>query len=440
MARHSAAKPPAAWTRSLERARRLGRVLLVDPGASSLRVAIVKLYQEGQLPPDGNPSRFRVEGFAEAPSRAVASAGIVNVAEFERILRRLVDQVERQANVGRVDEVTMAVKSPNLPSFHARGDAEVVGGRIRDQDVFRAMSRCARPVSPDPLAILHAAPIQFTIDDRDGILEPRGLVGRNMIVDMLWSTAPAAMLDEFARSAAACGLKPAGFVAAPYAAGHALPGPGDGEGGFAVLDIGASATGIGVFLKGKCLRCSAVGGGLQGIAGRIAAELGLDPAEAELAAGGGGARSGLPEAERIRQDGLARMFRKIQEVLRQSDFYRMPGRKVFLCGGGAFDPQVHSLATGVLGCPAAELQAAVRREDSLRSADSLSGCPAADERQGEDLWWPSERALRPDTVVLRGMARLAMLPNLDLRELEALQTLAVVGMARRTLAWIRRTW
>ena len=395
----------------LERARRRGRVLLLDPGSATLAGAVVWWDKEAER--HGASVRTHLAGVSSIPSRGLGAHGVSDMREFRRALRDLVNQVEGSARRGAVDEVLVSLQSRSLLCHHARGDARISGGIVADRDILRALRRCARPPGGMERSILHAIPVQFSIDDKDGILDPRELAGDSIIADILWSTVPRPALREIALCVEACGLKPAGFVAAPFASGFACSDPRHRNTGFACVDLGASATGVSVFLCGKCIHCSALPVGGGGIVARIANETGLDLDEAERFRRGEG--EAPEEISRIVETALVRLFEQVRDLLVEEEFYQMPGREVYLGGGGGKDPRAHGIAARVLACPVSPVRA-------------------------RSVWWPSERAADPAFIGLQGLARFARETPPDLRQLEHALTGSVVGFVRRTAHWISENW
>ena len=398
----------------LERARRRGRVLLLDPGSATLGGAIACWDTEEEEEWHAPAVRTILAGATTVPSRGMGVHGVNDVREFQRTLRELVDRVERRAKRGAVDEVLIAIQSRNLVSHHARGDARI-SGVVSDRDVLRALSRCARPPGGPQRAILHAFPVQYSVDDRDGILDPRGLTGHSIIADIIWITVDRPALEELSRCAEACGLKPAGFVAAPYAAGFARLDERRTGTGYACLDLGASATGISIFLCGKCIHCSALPNAGSTVSARIANVLGLDLEDAERARRGAGPGAKRPEVQWISEEAMVRQLKRVRDLLTEEDFYEMPGQTVHLSGGGAKDPRALEYASRILEC----------RVELTRA---------------RNVWWPSERAADPEFIGVQGLARFAREAPIELRELERALSGSVVGLVRRTVHWVASNW
>ncbi len=398
----------------LERARRRGKLMLFDPGSSTFCGAMA-CWDAEEDRRSSLGRRTILAGATVVPSRGMGVHGVQSVREFQRGLRELVDRVERRAKRGTVDEVMIAVQSRNLICHHARGDAKISGGEITDRDVLRALSRCARPPGGQQRVVLHALPVQFSLDDRDGILEPQGLTGKSIIADIFWVSVDRPVVDELFRCAEACGLKPAGFVAAPYIAGYACMDRLRRGDGYACLDLGASGTGVSIFLKDKCIHCSVLPIGGFGIAAGIGQKFSLDLVDAERVRRGAGPAGKQLEARRIVEDATIRLFQRVRVVLKQEDFYNIPGGHVLLTGGGARDPRFLSIASRILSCPV------------------LPG-------RARNIWWPSEKATDPDVVILQGLARFAREAPIDLHSLEHALTGSVAGLMRRTVHWMASNW
>ncbi len=359
----------------LARARQRKRIVLLDPDGRRATCAIIEWGSEaaGSAARSGRPA---VAAVYSCENDGYAGDRVSDMRAFERTLRGVFDTTEREARLGRVDELLVAVSDRDLGCHYGRGDARVSGGRVDERDMLRSMRRCARPKLGADEVILHALPVHYSLDDRDGIHNPRDLAGQRLTVDMVWITGRRGLLDDLSHCARGCGLRPAGFVARPYAAGLGCnPSTNRRAGGYACIDLGEGCTGVSMFLKG-----------------------------AVVFAGSAAAGRNWPE-----------LFQEVKEQLAQAEFNEMPKRSVFLTGPGARGREVEEVATRILNC---------RVE---------TGQPGG-------VWWPDEQAAAPESAALVGLARYVHSPIWEYWDYERKFAGGVSGVVQRTFRWMMKAW
>ncbi len=392
------------------RVRRRGRVALLDPGGGKIAWAIASWNPDHA----GNgfaTDRLSISAAGSVPPDGYTAGEILDMEDFERALRRVIDMVEGQANCGRIDDVLIAVDGRDLNCHYARGDAAISGQVVTERDMFRAMRCCPKPNIFKDKVLLHALPVHYTIDDRDGIVDPRRLAGQRLTVDVVWVSIRRAIIDELSRCITGCGLKPAGFVAKPYATG--LGCHMDTARGGACVDFGASTTGVSVFLKGQCVYASSLNKGGNDVTAAIAKGIEIDFAEAEqrkraLKTGGD------PKVAEIMAREMQELFRGIRLLLDQADFREVGSGTIRLTGGASRIADIQDMA--------------------IYFGHKVETCPP------RGVWWPSEDAAKPENATLAGLARFAREATLEIWDYDRMLSSSVTGFANRTFRWMGEAW
>lgn len=392
----------------LHRIRRRGRIALFDPGASKLAWAIATWGGESQ---ESGEERIVIRHAESVEARGFRGEEVSNMEELEGAVRKLVDLTESHAGSGRVDDVMVAVGGRDLKSSFIRGDARVSGREVAERDMLRAMRNCGDPKLPDGHLLLHALPVHYAVDDRDGISDPRRMVGNRITVDMVWITVRESTVRELENCLYNCGLRAAGFIAKPYATG--LGCPLGTEGVAACIDLGEATTGLSVFAHGRCIYAAALPWGGRRTTESIARHKGVDLQEAERRKCGAN-EVPCTESIEIASTDLRKLFAEALRCIDDAEFSEAQGRRVWLCGGGS-------------------------RFERVREAAQVLRCPV--EVAGPSgVWWPSEAAAKPEHTTLAGLARHARNGFRELRDYEQALNRGVLSAFQRTLRWMRDSW
>ena len=122
---------------------------------------------------------------------------------------------------------------------------------MSEGDIARVLAAGSRHSLRDGRAVLHSLPIGYSIDDGNGIRDPRGMLGARFGVDMHVATADVAAARNLMLAVERCHLAVEAMVASPYVAGLAALADDEADLGAAVVDMGAGTTTMAVFAGGR---------------------------------------------------------------------------------------------------------------------------------------------------------------------------------------------
>jgi cell division protein FtsA len=429
----------------LRSALKRGLLGVLDIGAAKTACFILKIdpnrlaASSGDAGHLGGFGALRVIGAGVTQSRGVRLGEIADMEECERAIRTALQAAEKMAGV-RVDQVIGAVSGARPASFGATGEAEVMDGEVGEADIAAALAACPEPPLEEGREILHALPVNFTLDGHSFLSDPRGMTGRQLSADMHVLSVASAPLRNLARCVRRCDLELAGVVCAPYAAGLASLVEDEQELGAACVDLGAGVTGISVFLRRQLIYLDAARVGGHHVTRDIAEAFSLETGLAERlkTVQGGVVATGLDDREMIpapaigqpeQQDRLItraaligvirprveEILEEVRMLLDQAGFQSLPSRRIVLTGGGAQLPGMEDVARRVLG-------QRVRVGRPLR----IAGLP--------------QNAAGPGFAAAVGLAAYAVRPQDEMWDFEAPSALSGGTRLRRAVRWFRDNW
>lgn len=371
--------------RAMRQARRTamarGVLALLDIGTSKVTCIILEFDGPGQfrgtdgVGPMAGQSSFRVIGQFTTQSRGVRYGEIEAMAETERCVRHAIQGAQKQAGV-RVDHVIATISGGRPSSYGLAGEVALRSGKVAEADIGAVLAACDVPDFGRNRDVLHAQPVNFAVDSRSGLSDPRDIVGNRLAVDMHVLTIDSATVSNLIHCMRRCDLELAGLGSAAYAAGRAALVEDEQELGAACIDMGGGVTGVSLFLKKHMLFADAVrmGGELvtrdisQGLRVPMAVAEWLKTRHGGLEATGRDDREMIPVTDENAGDhggerrhvsradliGIMRprveeIFDGVREILDAAGFDQMPARQVVLTGGGSQIPGLDTLATRILG-------------------------------------------------------------------------------------------
>lgn len=357
-----------------------GVVAILDIGTSKIACVVLRFdgpdsfrEQDGVGPMAGQSS-FRIIGAATTRSRGVRYGEVAAMQETERAIRTAVTAAQKMANV-RVDHVIACFAGGEPRSYGLAGEVEVSDSLVTEEDVAQVLSACEVPPIGHGREVLHAQPVNFALDHRSGLADPRGQMGRRLACDMHLLTVEGAAVQNLLHCIKRCDLEVAGIASSAYVSGMSALVEDEQELGAACIDMGGGATGLSIFLKRHMIYADSVRMGGENVTSDIAQGLRIPLATAERIKTfhGGVVATGVDDREMIEIGGDSgdwekdrrtvsrseligiirpRMEEILEEVRARLDaagFEHLPSRQIVLTGGCSQMPGIDGLAARILG-------------------------------------------------------------------------------------------
>ncbi|NLH72028.1 MAG: cell division protein FtsA [Verrucomicrobia bacterium] len=338
----------------------------LEIGTSKVCAVVGELGQEGNL---------RITGVGQAKSRGVRKGEIVDTGAAVEDIRAAIAEAEQMADV-EIRSVYLGVTGGHIRGFNNRGrhaipsaDREITADDVQD------VVKNARAINiPAENHVIHVIRHHFIVDGQEGVLQPVGMLGAQIEVDVHVVHGVTNRLQNPIRAVKSLQLDVEDIVFTGIASSLAVLTPEEKELGVLVIDLGAGVTNYVAYVNGiiKHTGVLAVGGdhvtndlayGLKTSMGRAEA-LKIEHGSAVVGPGDKGQTIaisndvGLPErsinVEHLRRIMSLRIEETLQivaedlETVGLIDYLRAGVR---LCGGGARVPNVSRLAEQVFGLP-----------------------------------------------------------------------------------------
>ena len=357
-----------------------GVVAVLDVGTSKIACLVLRFDgTDGMVDSDGigamaGQAGFRVIGAATTRSRGVRFGEIDAMAETERAIRTAVQAAQKMANM-RVDHVIACFSGAQPRSYGLAGEVELEGHVVTEQDVSRVLSACDLPDFGEGREVLHAQPVNFALDHRSGLIDPRGQMGQSLSTDMHMLTVDSTAIQNLAHCVKRCDLELAGVASSGYVSGISSLVEDEQELGAACIDLGGGSSGISIFIKKHMIYADSVRMGGDHVTSDISMGLQVPTAVAERIKTfyGGVVATGMDDREMIEIGGdtgdwdhdrrtvsraelIGIMRPRVEEILEEvrarldaAGFEYLPSQQIVLTGGGSQIPGLDGLASRILG-------------------------------------------------------------------------------------------
>ncbi len=353
----------------------------LEIGTSKICAAVGEVNSTGTL---------NIIGLGQCRSRGVRKGEIADPPLVEEDIRNAIGEAEQMADV-EIRSVYLGVTGGHIRGFNNRGVHPVVSSdrEISEDDVQDVIKNAKAINLPAENHVLHAVRQHFHVDGHSGIVNPVGMLGARVEVDVHVVHGNFNRLQNPIRVVKGLQLEVEAIVFNGLAASLALLSNEQKEMGALVIDIGGGTTNYAVYADGiiKHTGVLAVGGdhvsndlayGLKVPLGR-AEQLKIEHGSALVEDSIKGQtvtianELGLPvktinleHLRRVMSLRLEEIFQLVERDIARADLLDFLRSGIFICGGGARIPDITKLAEKVFQLPA-----------SLGKANSISGIKSA---------------------------------------------------------------
>lgn len=356
-----------------------GVIAILDVGSAKIACLVLRFDGTEKVSDAGvgslaGQSGFRVIGAATTRSRGVRFGEIAAMGETERAIRTALQSAQKMAGI-RVDHVIACFSGAEPRSYGLAGQVEVHAQTVDEQDVARVLSACDVPDFGHGREVLHAQPVNFALDHRSGLSDPRGQIGHTLSTDMHMLTVDAQAIQNLAHCVKRCDLELAGLASSAYVGGIAALVEDEQQLGAACIDMGGGSTGISIFMKKHMIYADAVRMGGDHVTSDISMGLQVPMTMAERikTVHGGLVATGMDDREMIgiggetgdwehdrrtasRAELIGIMRPRVEEILEEvrvrldaAGFEHLPSQQIVLTGGASQIPGLDALASRILG-------------------------------------------------------------------------------------------
>ena len=366
---------------------RSGLIAALDVGSTKVCCFIASVQD------DGTP---RIVGIDHQVARGMRAGAVVDMENLEHSIRASVDAAEEMAN-NRIKAVVVNVSGGQPSSGNVKVEVAMNGHPVNEADLRRMLEHGRHHHQSPDRELLHAIPVDYTIDGNEGIHDPTGMFGDRLGVAIHLIAAGIGPVRNLSTVVHRCHLDVEARVVSPLASGLACLVEDEKELGVTCIDMGGGTTSIAVFLGRQLVHTEIIPVGGFHVTSDIARGLSTPIAFAErlktlygsaipspaddremlkvplVGESEDGASNQIPRSllNQIIQPRLEETFELVRSHLEHSGFDKLAGRRVVLTGGASQMQGVRDLAALVL-----DKQVRLGRPVAFQGLPEATGGPA----------------------------------------------------------------
>lgn len=343
---------------------RNGLIAALDVGSTKVCCFLARVQD------DGMP---RIVGIGHQVARGMRAGAVVDLEELEHSIRAAVDAAEDMAGE-RVKAVVVNLSGGTPGSTNVKVEVSMNGHAVNEADIRRMLDHGRAHHEAADRDLIHAIPVDYTIDGNEGIRDPRGMYGERLGVAIHVISAAIGPVRNLMTVVHRCHLDIESRVVSPFASGLACLVEDEKELGVTCIDMGGGTTSIAVFVAGQLVHTDVIPVGGHHVTNDIARGLSTPLSYAErmktlfgsaipspaddremlkvplVGEDEDGASNQVPRSMLIQiiQPRLEETLELVRSHLEKSGFDKMAGRRVVLTGGASQMQGVRDLAGLVL--------------------------------------------------------------------------------------------
>lgn len=330
----------------------------IDVGTENVRVVLLSGDREG---------KYAVKGYGEMPNAGMRKGVVANLAGPSERVNKLLGEVERMSGV-EINHAMVSINGTQMLSTKGEGMITLPEGHLIDEDdLLRVEDAAVAGRVPANRQILKIVPLEYILDDQNGIKDPLGMTGARLMVKVLVLSTLLPNYENLNKAMQAAQVGVMGTLPSVVAGAKAVLSEKQKESGVAVVDLGATTTGVAVYEEGELQYVGVVPMGSENITKDLAIMLEVDMEMAEeikrrFVTGDFGAsekeivmKKGREElnfkrklVEEIAKARLKEIFEGVKRELVRAGYDRRLPEGVVLVGGGAKMKDIEIFAKKVL--------------------------------------------------------------------------------------------
>ncbi len=422
-----------------------GTVALIDLGSSKVMCLVISLTDSNQINSFSEVKSqpgvtFRVIGASTTKSRGIRFGEIYEMREAERAIRTVIQRAQKMAGC-LIENIFLTFSSGTQKSTLISSSIDFVQKEVSEMDIGHALSNLNIVNDDLTREIIHALPVNFSIDNKHGYMDPRGISGTNLSVDVNTISIQSDIIKNMVSCLNKCDLSLSGIAIAPYLSGISSLLEDEMELGVVCIDLGAASSSLSVFFRKNLIFSRSIRLGGQHVTSDImqAFQISFLAAERLKVLHGGLLPTNsddretleLPESNTdlftdrrtitksellgVIRPRVEEIFDSLRTILDQSDFEFLPGQKIVLTGGGSKLENIIDFTSTFFGKP-------TRVAVPMR----IQGLPAS--------------AHGPEAAAVIGLALNLAQPQDEIWDFRAPFEHEGDEFIRRTLRWVKANW
>jgi cell division protein FtsA len=231
----------------------------------------------------GEDKSLEIIGVGLAESHGQRKGSVVDVDSTVESIKAAIEEAELMAGIS-VDRAYVGIAGAHIRGFNSRG-AVTVNGRARqitEEDIRRVIDAARALELPADREMLHLLPREFVVDEQGDIVDPLGMSGSRLEVDVHLVIGALSSIQTLVTCVNRAGVEAHAVVLEQLASNEAVLTDDERELGVALIDIGGGTADLICLVEGSVCHTAVLPAGGDHMTNDLAVGLNTPIAEAEI--------------------------------------------------------------------------------------------------------------------------------------------------------------
>ncbi len=215
-------------------------VAAIDIGTTKIGVLV------GQPLADGH---YEIVGIGHAPSDGLKKGVVVDIARTVKSIKQAVQEAQLMTNM-TINAAIIGVSGSHIQSRNAYGAVPLERGQVRQEDIDKVIAAARAVPLPEGQRVLHVLPQFYSVDGQDRIVDPLGMHGIRLEVQVHIVTGSISSVQNVIRCCEMAGITVQDIVLEQLASAQAVLTDDERELGVGMLDIGGGTADFALYQNG----------------------------------------------------------------------------------------------------------------------------------------------------------------------------------------------
>lgn len=209
----------------------------LDIGTTKVCAVVAELQHDRQL---------KIIGIGDSESKGLRKGMVVNIEDTVRSIKKAVDVAAQMAGCN-IANVFVGIAGGHIMGINSHGVIAIQGNEVMASDVTRVLEAARTVAIPSDREVIHILPQEYIVDDQRGIVDPIGMAGVRLEVNVHIVTAAVSSAQNIVRSSNRADLRVEDIVLESLASAKAVLTDEEREIGVALVDLGGGTSDIAIF-------------------------------------------------------------------------------------------------------------------------------------------------------------------------------------------------
>ncbi len=213
----------------------------VDIGSNTIKMLVGEIHK----------GKLNVLAVSSINSKGIKKGLIVDANEVIVSLRKIIAEIEGKLGV-KIDKVLA-----NVPAYYTEYNETTGSSTITNQekkvtsnDIIRVLQACVYNKLKSDQELVTIVPIEFRIDNKKGLKDPKGLVGKKLFCNAVMVTTPKKNVHSVISVLSSLGLEVTDINIGPIGDYYQFRNKDTDKNVTAIINIGSETTTVSVFEQG----------------------------------------------------------------------------------------------------------------------------------------------------------------------------------------------